>query len=374
MIEILENLLLSLDRGTPCVLSYAVERSGSVPTPAGSRLLVNSGSVLGTVGGGQVEAEIVLRSREILAGGASRLSDFSFDSEQVRQESMLCGGRVTIYSELFQPGRADRELLAAALERARSGEGAALVTTVIEGPSPAGAPVHLLLYPDGNRFGGLPVSAWEHPVVREARRFSDRPDPVYLTPEMIPESFPGLHGFFVEYLIPPPTVVVYGGGHVGQALSRSAAAAGFRVAVVDDRAEYARPERFPEADRVIHSRFEDAFERLVPGPGHYLVSVTRCHDQDREVIARAVKYPAAYIGMIGSRRKVKVLWEHLIGQGVDPAALEHVHAPVGLDIGAETPEEIAVSIVAQLIRVRRGRKPVIRRGTISLQLSDRGPR
>lgn len=367
MREFLETLVCQLENGVPCVLTTAIERTGSVPTPAGSQLLVSADSVWGTIGGGQVEAEMVLRSRSILTGSVSCLSSFSFDSDQVRPENMLCGGRVTFYSELLQPGHADLEFWSAALERIRSGGNAVFVTAVSESSTSEGRRSHLLLDGTERLAGGLPERASEQAIIREVKRYAvDGFDPVYLTVEHSSKNHGDLSGLLIEYVHPVPTVVIYGGGHVGLALSRSASAAGFRVTVVDDRVEYTRAGRFPEGTNVIHCRFEEAFDKLAPGPGDYLVSVTRCHDQDRVVISRAVNYPAAYIGMIGSRRKVKVLWEHLRERGVDPERLARVHAPVGLEIGAETPEEIAVSITAQLIQVRRSRKPAIRQGRIVL--------
>lgn len=158
----------------------------------------------------------------------------------------------------------------------------------------------------------------------------------------------------IEPIIGFQPLIIFGGGHIGTALSKIAATAGFSVAVVDDREEYAKPERFPEASLTLAVPFGKAFDRVNVTPSTSIVIVTRGHQSDREVLEHALSTPARYIGMIGSKRKVISLFERLREQGISLALLKRVHAPIGLDIGAVTAEEIAVSIVAELIRVRRG--------------------
>lgn len=149
-------------------------------------------------------------------------------------------------------------------------------------------------------------------------------------------------------------LLIVGGGHVGKALAVIGEMCGFSVTVVDDRPEYANSERFPEADRVICGRFEEVLRDYPVDSNTYVVCVTRGHRHDEVSLRQVVQSPAAYVGMIGSRRRVGAVLQHLVEEGVDPAAVERVHTPIGLDIGAETPEEIAVSIMAEIIQVRRG--------------------
>ncbi len=167
-----------------------------------------------------------------------------------------------------------------------------------------------------------------------------------------------MHKDEVELVLEPlqgrPHLLIFGGGHVSRYISRTAALSGFRVTVIDDRKEYANAERFPEADRTVAVEFHDAFNHVTVGPSTYIVIVTRGHRSDEEVLEGAVRTPAKYVGMIGSRRKVLTTYEHLLARGVPIDSLRRVHAPVGLEIGAVTAEEIGVSIVAELIRVRRG--------------------
>jgi xanthine dehydrogenase accessory factor len=157
---------------------------------------------------------------------------------------------------------------------------------------------------------------------------------------------------FVEPILPSPKLFLFGGGHVSLALSRIAHQAGFEIAVTDDRESFANQERFPMAGE-IHTSFEEAFEKIHPNPSSYVVIVTRGHRDDMRVLKWAVGTEARYIGMIGSKRKVIAIYRALESEGMPIETFARVHAPIGLEIGARTPEEIAVSIVAELIAVRR---------------------
>jgi xanthine dehydrogenase accessory factor len=160
---------------------------------------------------------------------------------------------------------------------------------------------------------------------------------------------------FVEPLLPQPKLFIFGGGHVSLAVARVASAAGFGIGVIDDRAAFANADRFPMATD-IHTAYEEAFEKLKPNASSYMLIVTRGHKDDMRVLAWAVRTPARYIGMIGSKRKVISVYKALEKEGYSPEEFERVHAPVGLDIGALSPEEIAVSIAAELIAMRRNAK------------------
>jgi len=157
---------------------------------------------------------------------------------------------------------------------------------------------------------------------------------------------------FVEPILPQPTLWIFGGGHISIALAQTAHTAGFAIGIVDDREQFANRERFPMAKEIFVS-FDEAFARLRPTPVDYLVIVTRGHRDDMRVLAWAASTQARYIGMIGSRRKVLSVYEALEREGIPAEQLDRVHAPVGLEIGALTPEEIAISITAELISVRR---------------------
>jgi xanthine dehydrogenase accessory factor len=157
---------------------------------------------------------------------------------------------------------------------------------------------------------------------------------------------------FVEPILPQPVVVLFGGGHISTALAKAASSAGFGVSVVDDRETFANAERFPMAQEIFTS-YEDAYEKIQPNASTYIVIVTRGHRDDMRVLAWAVRTDARYVGMIGSKRKVLSVYKALEAEGYGPEEFERVYAPMGLEIGALSPEEIAISIVAELIAVRR---------------------
>jgi xanthine dehydrogenase accessory factor len=160
---------------------------------------------------------------------------------------------------------------------------------------------------------------------------------------------------FVEPILPQPVLYIFGGGHISMALANAAHTAGFAIGVIDDRESFANLDRFPMA-REIYTSYEDAFEKIKPNASTYMVIVTRGHKDDMRVLRWAVGTSPRYIGMIGSRRKVISVYRALEKEGIAPETFNSVHAPVGLDIGALTPEEIAVSITAELIAIRRGAK------------------
>jgi xanthine dehydrogenase accessory factor len=158
---------------------------------------------------------------------------------------------------------------------------------------------------------------------------------------------------FVEPILPQPTLYIFGGGHVSIALANAAHTAGFAIGVIDDREAFANKQRFPMAGEV-YTSFDEAFAKLKPNPSTYVVIVTRGHKDDMRVLAWAGRTEARYVGMIGSKRKVLSVYKALEKEGYKPEEFERIHAPVGLDIGALTPEEIAISITAELIAIRRG--------------------
>jgi xanthine dehydrogenase accessory factor len=163
----------------------------------------------------------------------------------------------------------------------------------------------------------------------------------------------GTLDIFIEPVLPPALLYIFGAGHVALSLYRTAKNAGFDVSVVDDRESYANRERFPEAKELIAEDYEQVMTRLSPAETSYIVIVTRGHREDMRVLRWAVQTPARYIGMIGSKRKTITIFRELVKEGIPEQLFERVHAPVGLDIGAITPEEIAVAITAELIAVRR---------------------
>lgn len=244
------------------------------------------------------------------------------------------------------------------LDALAAGEAVAVATLLDStAPGAARAGARLVLREDGGLEGSLGDAALDAAAADVARQALDG-------------AAPGTHELaigeaaarvFVEAHLPPDELVVVGAGHIAVPLARIGAMLGFRVTVLDDREEFAAETRFPEAARVIRSEFEppaNPFEHVRLGRRSYVVLVTRAHRYDFDCLSRLLRLPPGreprYVGMIGSRRRVRAAFEAALSAGLPRDRLRGIHAPVGLDIGAETPEEIAVSIAAELVRVRRG--------------------
>ncbi|MFQ5926475.1 MAG: XdhC family protein [Terriglobia bacterium] len=253
--DIYEEILRLRQQGRKAALATIIHTQGSIPSYESSKLLIrDDGSILGTVGGGCVEAEIWAAAQEVMQQEKPRKFTFNLNADPKYDTGLTCGGTVEI---------------------------------------------------------------------------------------------------FLEPILPTPVCYICGAGHVGRALARLAAPAGFSTVIVDNRPQFANRERFPDASEIYAEEWETAFEKLSPNELAYIVIVTRGHKDDMRVLHWAVQTPARYIGLIGSKRKVLSIYRELERAGIPRQQLERVHAPIGIEIGALTPEEIAISIVAEMIAVRR---------------------
>jgi len=259
--------------------------------------------------------------------------------------------------------RMPQDLYELIVELRRRGECAALATIIArKGSTPRRDAAKMLVFPDGRTTGSIGGGCVEAEVCAEAlaamRTGRSKVLGFDLTEDDAEESgliCGGTMEVFVEPILPDPTLTIFGAGHVGQCLAQAAAAVGFKIAVVDDRIKYANADRFPQAGDIYVGPWEEVLPRVPIRDSSFLVIATRGHAFDLICLRHAVKSPAKYIGLLGSRRKVGLFFEALEKEGIDPAHFERIYAPVGLDIGSETPEEIAVSIAAELIAVRRNR-------------------
>jgi len=252
--DIFEEVVRLRRAGMRGALATIVHTNGSIPSFESSRMLVREdGSIVGTIGGGCVEADVWAAAKQVMECEAPRKMVFNLNHEASYDSGLICGGTLEV---------------------------------------------------------------------------------------------------FVEPILPQPIAYLFGGGHVSMSVARAASAAGFGIVVIDDREQFANKERFPMAEQVITS-FEDAFAQLQPNASSYLVIVTRGHKEDMRVLSWAVRTEARYIGMIGSKRKVLSTYKALEVEGYKPEEFARVFAPMGVEIGALSPEEIAVSLTAELVAVRR---------------------
>jgi len=243
----------------------------------------------------------------------------------------------------------------------REGLRAALATIVArKGSTPRKDAAKMLVYEDGRRAGTIGGGCTEDEVCCEALTAIRRGTPRLLRIDLTGDEAEdgglicgGTMEVYVEPILPDPTLVIFGAGHVGKCVADIAGTIGFRIIVVDDRIKYANRDRFPDAKAIVVDAWKEAFEQLSVNESTYLLIVTRGHQYDLACLRYALATTAGYIGLLGSRRKIQLFYAELEKEGFDPAAFARVHGPVGLPIGAESPEEIAVSIAAELVSVRK---------------------
>ena len=341
MRELLRHLTDALERGREQIVCQVVETRGSTPQKAGALMLVDpSGGQAGTLGGGCVEAEVKQKAIRRIGQDGADVHSFLLDHDYAWADGLICGGKMVIVTEAVRGAgplayfRAYRALLDA-------GDG--LTEAVVVDPDRVGG------VPAGSRFlfgpeGGF-VAGWPGTTIPEG--LAARVGPLEGRPKA---SVRGGVAFLPT--LPRVRLVIVGAGHVGQGVAGLAAQADFDVWVVDDRAQYANAERFPAAQRLIVGPIDEVLPALEITPHTYALIVTRGHGHDQEALHHLAPTRAAYVGLIGSRRKIKLIFESLRESGVAESALARVSAPVGLDIGSQTVPEIAISIVAELIARR----------------------
>ena len=353
MRELLAEVNAALDRRRPCVYCAVVETRGSTPQKPGAAMLVfPDGRQVGTLGGGCVEAEVKLRALQALhAGGRAEVRTFHLDDIHGWDDGLICGGRMTILLAPLPAGSEAGPYYRRLHDFVEKGQGFTEAVVVVDAAGLA----------EGQRFlfdaDGV-LAAQSGPIAPRLAGDSLRESPTMVGAHLIPLSArprpETRHG--VAYLPTPPRVTVFliGGGHVGQATARFAAEVGFELWVLDDREQFVTPERFPTANRRIVGEVGPTLAGLTPSltPSVYALILTRGHRHDEEALFRLATSACGYVGMIGSRRKIKLIFEDLIARGVPAEALARVHAPLGLEIGSQTVPEIAVSIVAELIACR----------------------
>ena len=258
-----------------------------------------------------------------------------------------------------------KDVFEAALRAELAGEPAALVTVIAtEGSTPQKAGAKMVVYADGRIVGTIGGGCVEAEMTWRARQAIETRRPELASYDLTPDQAGedglvcgGRMQVFIEPIEGTPTLCLFGAGHVAQPLARMARQAGFRVEVADDRVKFANRERFPEADLVVVDGYAAAAERMTLGRSSYALVVTRGHRGDAEALQAVLGRGLRFVGLLGSRPKMVHIFVELEERGLSPEELAQVHIPVGIEIGAQTPEEIAVSILAEMIAVRRGVDP-----------------
>jgi xanthine dehydrogenase accessory factor len=336
-----------LGRGSPLVLARIVRQDGSAPRHIGTGMVIGAGGkAYGTIGGGALEAGTIKEAGEVLRRGRSKLIDFDLTNPDADLPGMICGGTATVMLEYVNATGENIDFFRDFYDMTAGGT-PFTAFTLFRDVGPGALEIGRCLLTGRGEVGGrcpVPESDLERLISGISDTGITRLAPV------------NDWQVLVEPVRKFKTVYCFGAGHVSRPTAHIAAMAGFRVAVIDDRADFASRERFPDAWKVIAiDDYSEALEGLDIDEDSFIIIFTHGHLHDRAVLEQALKSKAGYIGMIGSRRKRDSVFRALIGGGAAPEQLARVHCPIGLEIGAETPEEIAVSIVAELIRESSGK-------------------
>jgi xanthine dehydrogenase accessory factor len=348
--EFYTALKRSLETAPTIAVATIVRTRGSSPREVGARMVIRpDGATDGTVGGGCGEAEVWRAALEVIEDEKPRMVVVDLTNEIAMSSDGVCGGVLDIFVEPWQANGFDvAGTMLSAFTQRKSAATATVVSRSRGLPARVGEKVLIL---DGKiHEGGFGWNLLQERVVADAPS-------VLAGGESQWRSYAfeeGQVGVFFDLVVPRQTLVVVGAGHVAVPIAEVGRLLDFEVVVIDDRPSFANAERFPHADRIIVDDFTSALDQIEITPSTYVVLVTRAHSFDVHALRKIVSKPAGYIGMIGSRRRVYAVFKLLRDEGVPLEDLMRVHAPIGLDIKTETPGEIAVSVGAELLKVRRG--------------------
>lgn len=326
--------------GTPAALATVSRHRGSLPMSSDAKMLVTrEGRRMGTVGGGCVEADVVHEAVATIDSGCPTFVQHTLNADVAGDIGLSCGGTVQLFLEPVVADPRMVELCAAVADGIRARQRAAVYTGIewAQGRFKAARIGERTIHVAGRAALPSDERTWQH----DANTFVD-----------------DAGDLFVERIPRLPRIVICGAGHVGVEIARAAARAGFHVVVVDDRRDFANAGRIPDADEIVVEDFSRLFDTFEIDADDFVLATTRGHSFDAMIVERAARTPARYVGMLGSRRKKAVIWKALREAGVPDDALARVHCPIGLEIGADDPAEIAISVVAELIRCRRVGQPL----------------
>jgi xanthine dehydrogenase accessory factor len=348
----------AVEKQADAALASVVRVRGSSPRHNGARMLIwPDGRVTGTIGGGSMEYQVIQDARQAVAEGKAGLFNYVFDASGRPGSVGLCGGSVDVFIdpqiEQFS------EPASRALQALEHGERLALATLIPDAQRPLELDqAYALFWPDGGKFASGEMNGLDERIQAEAQAaLADRQSRFIPLEEM---ATPGKRpsGVHIDVLDPDPTLLILGAGHVAQPLAAIGSMLGYRVCVVDDRPEWANRQRFPSAAEIAVIDYEPVHEILAPIPipmnrETYVVIATWGYDLP--CMEQALRQSPAYIGLVSSPTKARVLFRRLLQAGFPGQAIQSIYTPIGLDLGAESPAEIAVSILAEILAVRSGK-------------------
>lgn len=366
MQEMLRHLQEVLRGGGAVAYTMLVDTRGSTPQKPGATMLVfPDGSQVGTLGGGCVEAEVKRSALRLLDAGAGEILSYVLDDDHGWDDGLICGGRMSMLVDPLRPG-VDVSYFERLSGQVTGGHGCTEAVLIDAEQAGAGRVADRWLFDQNGEILASRGSSLAPPALRDhIRQLSQRPKPYVVQG--------------IAYLphLKRSRLLIVGGGHVGEKVAELAAEADFDIWVVDDREKYCNLQRFPQAKRLIVDEIGPALSGLEIDADTFCIIVTRGHRHDEEALYHLAETDAGYVGMIGSKRKIKLIYDDLLREGISRDALARVHAPLGFNIGSQTVTEIAISIVAELIACRNlGAVPPASRGSsvlADLQAADNPP-
>ena len=350
MKEVFEEATNQINEKHPLVIATVVRTKGSTPQKPGAKLLVrNDGSGVGTLGGGCVEGDIWYAAKQLMKNrGSAETIGYELNEEIAAQDGLVCGGTMFfLVDPIYEKGQ--EALFLDEINSAYLGGEpvalASLVKTIPDIDSKLGG--KLLIRSDGSVEGTLGADNLNSEAIKYGIELMAYGNSKYVRSETGAE-------YFVEGYTTPPQIILCGGGHVSRAIYTFAVNLGFNLTVIDDREEFANKTRFPLANVVVAESSAEGFRSIEINKNTFIVIATRGHRYDHVSLEAALNTSASYIGLLGSKRKTILIYEELLSKGVSIDRIKDVRAPIGLDINARTPEEIAISIMAEILMIRNG--------------------
>ncbi len=343
MKKLFSEALQLINKNEDFSLATVITLDGSAPRGPGAKMIIRrDGSIIGTIGGGILEAEVMKKAADVIRTGIAYVNEFHLKGKDFSDIDMTCGGDLEVLVDYIDSSdplhRETFEYLSANSDRKGLSY---LVTMVPDREEELKAPKQFIIKSDSSLIGTPAVSEeFISRVLSSASKYKVFRDE-------------NQKRYIVEAVNIPHCAYVFGAGHVGQKLAQMLKFVDFHVTVIDDRAEFANSERFPQADRIVAKAVNENLDEFGIDRFSYIVIVTRGHLNDEHVLALSLKTPAGYIGMIGSRSKREGVYRNLRAKGFSDRDIDRVHSPIGIPIGADTPEEIAVSIAAEMIKARK---------------------
>lgn len=349
MREIYEELEELLKKKDPFSLATVVRTRGSTPQKPGSKMLVRyDGSFAGTLGGGCVEAEAWTAAKTAIGEGTPPdVQSFTLTDELAAQDGLVCGGTMYILIDRPQEDPLFTQYTDE-INRAYSG-GQSVALAILSKAGSLGGQVgsKLLIREDGTTLGSM-----GHPQVDQAAIKPAKESMAFGRKDLVTTG-DGAE-IYIESFTSPPTIIVVGAGHMALAIYNLAKLLSFRTMIVDDRPEFANRERFPDVDRIVVNDFVSGLRELDIKPNTFIIVATRGHKYDDVALLEAAKTQARYVGLVGSKRKALLIYRSLLEEGIPIERVREIYSPIGLDLGGRTPEEIALSILAEIEKVRLG--------------------